>query len=365
MATPIWNPQESRWVLRLQKDGATRKFTSVKPGPSGKREVLRRAREWEGKEKKPTTTVSDAWKLYLHDTDKRCAKSTALNIRKYGEYYIIPQVGKMKLSLVNHGRWQDVINNAKPTGRTLLSGKKIYQTEDLSRKTYSNIRGTIVTFCRFCVRSGYEATIPEGLYLPYESETIGKEVLTPEQIISVFASGDWFANSWKLMLLTGLRPGECYAIRKSDIDGRVLRINRAIDPQRNITKGKSKNARRMIYLPALALDLLSDQYRKIETLHTDIVFPNLNGEIPHPSWTYRQWKRFGAQNDITAPLYSLRHTHATNMVDSLSLAALKAEMGHSEAMDTIGVYVKSTDDSKSKTADIVDITFRSILKKTE
>ena len=82
MANPIWSEKESRWSLRIQRDGITRKFTSVRPGPAGKREVLRRAREWNGDGKSDAIAVSAAWALYLVDCEHRCAKYTVVNIKK-------------------------------------------------------------------------------------------------------------------------------------------------------------------------------------------------------------------------------------------------------------------------------------------
>ncbi len=62
MATPIWNEKEMRWTLRIQRDGVSRKFSSVKPGNAGKRDVLRRAREWEdGSKKSEAITVEKLW----------------------------------------------------------------------------------------------------------------------------------------------------------------------------------------------------------------------------------------------------------------------------------------------------------------
>ena len=362
MATPIWNNKESRWTLRIQRDGIPRKFSSVKPGASGKREVLRRAREWEDGSKAGDTTVLAAWTEFLKDTKIRCRPSAYASLERYGKYYIIPKVGKLKLRVMTPIRWQNVINESKPLGRTLKSGQKIFRTDKLSWKTYENIRGTITTFCRFCVRSGYDVTVPDALYVPRDAVKIGKGVLTVEQIGTVLAaSGPWYANSWKIMLLTGLRPGECYGLRTTDIKDEMLHVRRAIDPQRNITDGKTKNARRSIYLPDIALPIIEDQLRQIKNLQTDVLFPNRSGDVAYSSCTYRSWKAFATAHGIDVPLYSLRHTHATVMESKLSLGDLKAAMGHAESMDTVSTYVHETPEQKLRTAKVVDITFRDLL----
>ena len=362
MATPIWNEKESRWTLRIQRDGMSHKFTSVKPGPAGKREVLRRAREWEG-EAKPDITVRDAWAEFLADTKIRCRPSAYSSLERYGKYYILPKTGALKLRVMTPIRWQHIINEAKPLGRMLKSGKKVFRAEKLSRKTYENIRGAITTFCRFCVRSGYELAVPDALYVPRDAVKIGKGILTVEQIgIVLAASGPWYANSWKIMLLTGLRPGECYGLQTSDIKDGMLTVRRAIDPQRNITDGKTKNARRSIYLPDIAIPIIEDQLRQIKRLQTDVLFPNRSGDVSYSSCTYRQWKAFATTNGIDVPLYSLRHTHATIMESKLSLGDLKGAMGHAESMDTIATYVHETPEQKIRTAKVVDITFRDLLK---
>lgn len=362
MATPIWNETEKRWTLRIQRDGVARKFSSVKPGPAGKREVLRRARAWEGGTKSEAVTVAAAWLEFMQDTKVRCRPSAYASLESYGRYYILPKVGTVKLRAMTPIRWQRVINETKPVGRVLKSGKRVFRTDRLSKKTYENIRGAITTFCRFCVRSGYEISVPDALYVPRDAEKIGKGILTVEQIAIVLGAPDaWYANSWKIMLLTGLRPGECYGLRTTDIKDGVLRVCRAIDPHRNITDGKSKNARRTIYLPDIALPIIKDQLKRCKKLQTDVLFPNRSGDISYPSCSYRQWKSFATAHGIDVPLYSLRHTHATIMESKLSLGDLKAAMGHAESMDTVSTYVHETPEQKIRTAKVVDITFRDLL----
>ena len=97
MATPIWNEKEARWTLRVQRDGITRKFTSVKPGPAGKREVLRRARDRaEGKQK--PETLEKVWLLFLaRIEDRRGRGESYVQNEMYGRLHVLPALGKRKL----------------------------------------------------------------------------------------------------------------------------------------------------------------------------------------------------------------------------------------------------------------------------
>ena len=117
MAAPIWNEKEQRWTLRIQRDGIARKFSSAKPGASGKREVLRRARDWEDG-KGAGEFVAGVWPRFLGDVEKRCGHGVRwTQCELYGRVYILPAHGKRKVRTVTQSMWQGVINDAKPQKR--------------------------------------------------------------------------------------------------------------------------------------------------------------------------------------------------------------------------------------------------------
>lgn len=57
------------------------------------------------------------------------------------------------------------------------------------------------------------------------------------------------------MVLLGLRRGECCGIKREDIDGDILHIRRSINGFSEVTQGKTKSAKRDIYLPDRVLSI--------------------------------------------------------------------------------------------------------------
>lgn len=368
MATPIWNEKEKRWELRVQINKVPRKFTCVKPGIAGKREVLRRARDWEDG-KGAGEFVSNIWPRFLGDVEKRCGHGVRwTQCELYGRVYILPAHGKRKVRTVTQSMWQSVINDAKPQKRLKKDGSPRRCPDQLSRKTLSNLRDIILSFCRYCHADQLIDTVPERLYLPQDSEEIGKEILSIKQMQALFgivaAPGVyWYANAWKMMLIFGYRPGEVYGLKHSDIDHTVLTIRRSVTPTNQITPGKNKNARRRTYLSAALVKIFNDQQTMLNRagIKSEWIFPSRDGSQPVPKTSYDEFQRWGKEVGFRGSPYALRHTCTSYLKDQLPEHMLKKTLGHSKDMDTIGIYGHEVDGELKKAADIVDGFFMEFL----
>lgn len=362
MATPIWNEKEKRWTLRIQREGMSRKFSSVKPGPSGKREVLRRAREWENGKNSTTIFVASIWPLFLLDIEKRTGKGEYYQQHeKYGRIYILPAVGKKKLSSMTQSAWQSIINEATPTQRYKKDGTAMRGPDQLSKKTLANLRDAIMAFCRFCFSDRLIDNIPTRLYVPKDAETKAVEVLSTKQIKAVFdlvatPGGYWYANAWKIMLLFGYRPGEVYGLQRSDVDHTVLTIRRSVSAFGSVTPGKNKNARRRTYLSPIFCRILNEQQMMLNKarVESEWLFPTREGAQPVPKTSYEEFKHFAEEIGFSGSPYSLRHTFISYMKDKLPEVMLKAAVGHSKMMNTFETYGHEIEGDLKKTADIVD-----------
>ena len=65
MATAIWIESEKRWSLRCQVHGIQKRFTSSKPGLSGKKEVLKKYRAFRDGASYEDLLLSEAWERFL------------------------------------------------------------------------------------------------------------------------------------------------------------------------------------------------------------------------------------------------------------------------------------------------------------
>lgn len=353
MATPIWNEKEQRWVLRLSIDGSRKKFTSNVPGLSGKREVLRRSREFlESGVRKKSPTVSDVWPEFLQDVSARASQEQLRNVELNGRLYILPRVGDRKVSKMTQHDWQVVLNEA--TGR---------DGHVLAKKSLENIRGVISSFLVFCFRCGLIPTKETSLYIPAGHPAGEKEILQPEEVRRIFSddfSSDWFINLWRFMLLTGMRPGEALGLQWSDFSSGSVTINRSVNARGRVTPGKNENAHRRVPLSSLALDVIQNQKERTSFLDSEWVFCNQVGTMPKQALTFKYFKKIAlAVGHPDVSPYCLRHTFVSMLKHAVPEQMIKSIVGHSAAMDTFGVYGHAVEGEQQIMASALDAAFSS------
>lgn len=155
----------------------------------------------------------------------------------------------------------------------------------------------------------------------------------------------------RLMFATGLRPAEMRALTVGDVylDAQqpVVRVTKAIKQDREkgsyVGPPKSRRAVRSAGLPPSVAGMLR---RHVEGRASDeILFPDRTGSWLPESTFYQAFmagvKRARAANVLTkkpSP-YSLRHTHASLMLDAgMDLWKLSRHMGHASQQITETVY---------------------------
>lgn len=355
MPTPIWVESKKQWVVRIQKDGVRHSFTSTTPGNKGRKEVLKKLSEYESFGDNSRLLVSTAYERYLEEVEAKHGKrDTYRQIEGYGRLYIIPAIGKQRVKDVTLYDLQKIINTAKP--------KRHVAT--LSKKSLKNLRACLTGFMKFCVNNYYCDPLRGELYIPVGHPTIGKDILQPDDIRKLFEPSDlWWYNCFLTMLLCGLRPGEALAIKRNDIQGSILYVNRAINGSNEITPGKNKNARRAVPMPELACRIIQDTIDRNDKLHLDTewVFCGYNGEAGNQCALRRQWIKLKEEKGLSdrIKLYSLRHTYVSiiSAQSTISEGNLRQILGHSKSTDTLGIYGHRVNQELESAASIIDLTF--------
>ena len=192
-----------------------------------------------------------------------------------------------------------------------------------------------------------EATIPT--HRPKE-----KQVLTGAERARFLeaARASFYGSFYRLLVDTGLRPGEASALRWPDVD-----LERgAISVHRTVTRGKdgeavmaepktAKSRRTVPLLGGLREELLRHREWQRERNLDGIgfVFTNQEGRMLRP-WTFstRDLARTLKQAKITKPitLYSLRHTFATlHVAAGTPLKVVSDVLGHATIQQTANTYM--------------------------
>ncbi|MDO4460345.1 MAG: site-specific integrase [Clostridia bacterium] len=163
--------------------------------------------------------------------------------------------------------------------------------------------------------------------------------------------------AYRFAVLTGLRPGELRALRWENITGRTVKITEDISIKNNCNiGGKNENAVRSFVMSDQAYAVLMEQKEKFPG--KDLVFHN----IPLSYRTFsNQWSRYCRSNGIPhISLYELRHTFVS-INQGLPDSQLKRLVGHSESMDTFGVYSHKVNGEDARIARAVTDIFNEII----
>lgn len=297
--TAVWEEKYNRWRIAVQKDGVRKQFYSSKPGRTGQREANAKADRWldDGIEVK-ARRVEDAGKLWLASVELTTSHSNYRPRESRWRVWVLPIIGKKRVTALTDQDLQDVVNNAHAAG--------------LSKKTLQSLVGDLNAFCKYCRARKLTTFHPELLHVPAGARLKGKTILQPDALKILFSVDttlyrgkrvrDDFIHAYRFQTLTGLRPGELIGLRWDDIRGDTVNIARAVNIEGETTRGKNDNAVRSFALSGFARAVLEQQ--RASRGDRDSVF-----EIVSEGYYYKRWQAYLKANELPpVSLYALRHT---------------------------------------------------------
>lgn len=335
-----WLEKYQRWQINVQRDGKRKTFYSKTPGTKGKIDAEKQADKWlKGGFENPTMRFSKLYELFLVEKELLKGKSSGdlRNHQNMGKSFLLPALGTKKVENITLGDWQNIINTAFQKSQA--------KGHPLSAKSLKNIRASMTAVYAYAKRHNIPLVKPEYLQIPKSAPVGQRKILTPEDIKKVFDDNIepfWYIHYVRFILITGLRPGEAAGIRTDeDIKDNILTIKRSINSLNKIMDGKNANALRSQYLPEIAQKIIADQRKMLRqnSIISPWLFPNPQGNVASPHYIYKVWAGFRDRNQLTAcTLYELRHTMVSITKNGVPTHLLKMVLGHTETMDTYGVY---------------------------
>ena len=356
----IWIEARQRWQVKVQKDGERRTFTSSTPGRRGKTEAESKADEW--LEKRMDDPRFDlAWSEFLDYQKTHNGTSNYNNHEQAGRLYIAPAVGRRTLSRITPMIWQKAIDAVAANG--------------LSRRSCVNVKSSISAFISYARRQRWDVErLERGDILIPKSAPVGeKRILQPEDMRTLFTKDTvlkfgktvpaFCIHAWRFIVLTGLREGELCGARNEDLRGSDLYIKRSINSYGEETAGKNDNARRRVALSDQAMAVLAAQRAMLKDrgIISPWIFPDEQGERMPPRHLFSMWLTYRKQHGISASIHEMRHTFISIVKNDLPLPMLKALVGHSDDMDTYGVYGHEVNGEMRQAAKIIDQAFSKIV----
>lgn len=357
-----WVEKSNRWRIDVQHDGVRRSFYSATPGKKGKIEAERKADKWLGAgSKRENIRLGQLWFEYLQRVKLTTGTSNYRQTEYFGRCWLLPVLEHKRVSSIMSQDWQNCIDRGFKGG--------------LSKKTMTSIRAAIMAFYRFAKKNNIPMERPEDISIPNGAPEREKAALQPEELRTIFSTDTivlrgveqpfFFVHGLRFLILVGLRPGELCGLQNSDISGDKLTIRRSVNQYGEITSGKNKNARRTIVLGKWALRILEQQRDMLKKRHiiSKWVFPNESGEMLISLHLYKMCRTFGQQHDIQISLYKARRTMVSLAQSGVPEQLVKMVVGHSESMDTFGVYGYTVDGELKHAASLLDGIYDRIIGK--
>lgn len=359
-----WDDNKQSWRIDVQKNGIRKSFYSSTPGRNGKRECHDKADAWLDDGMVETRRkVSDMAKMYMEELKSTTSQSHWRQYQNYIDNYICKMIGNVRMEDLTEQHFQTVINKAYQQGK--------------AKKTLENMRACEKNFLKFCRKCKTTTLLCEDIRIPKGAEKSEKIILQPDDIRKLFQydsiiergkeHSEHFIYAFRFAVVTGMRPGEIVGLQRRDISDNVVHIMRAVNYYGETTKGKNDNARRTFKLNALAQQIITEQskYMASKGILSPYVFPGETGEAAKQQTYAKHLNRFCEQHEITAATpYELRHTFVS-IAKSLPMGTLKALVGHSADMDTLGIYGHAVEGDLDRAAVEVNNLFSDILKEPE
>lgn len=363
LSPPVWDEANQRWKKTAYCNNMSKTFYSKKRGAtSAEREITAAINHWKDKMEglsgsgklTPMSKVKDVYPEFKLDIESRTSKANWHTIEWRFESWVLPIISNLSVLDLNDGILQKVINNA-------------YTKGGLSRKTLLNMRADLSAFLKFCRKNQLTTFRPEDIDIPKSANKQEKRILQPDDLKILFAVDtsviknqrvlEPYIYAFRLQVLHCLRPGEVGGLKKSDRIGDIVHIQRSINSEKEITKGKNDNAIRAFQLSELGKECWDKQAALSDS---EWLFPGFITD------SYRKRLRaYCLSNNIpVVSPYELRHT-SFSIMQALPEGLVKAAGGHSKNMDTFGVYGHEVQGDMSLTAQLVQERFSDLLRDSE
>lgn len=286
--------------------------------------------------------------VYQHWIDRhRGSPYTRQNYASYWRIHLEPQMGHLPVELVHADDIRAMVN--------------VMEAKKRAPKTIRNVVGMLSPVLSHAAKYNWIKANPWDDELLPRAKTVKveRDQFLSLQEAELIIGGLSAPDPYRVMLATGLRPSELCALDVSDVnlDAKQpsLRVTKAMKQDRvngdYIGEPKSKQSRRTIGLPPSAVATLRAHVEGRapgEPLFMQATGPGKNAERVRlrRKRMYQSWQRqveklrTAGQLSKKPDLYSLRHTHASLMIDAgMQIWQLSRHLGHSSVTTTETHYL--------------------------
>lgn len=202
-------------------------------------------------------------------------------------------------------------------------------------------------------------TVPKGIQPTHRKKEISLEdlqifldALLNYNAASVKGSYDSMAVYYliQIMLYTGMRPAEAFALTRSDIDldENTITINKAahstITSKLEVSTTKTVRSARVVPVPDQLRDILAEC---LAWSKYDVLLTRHNGELLDIDWIATLIGNVRRKCGVYFHLYMLRHLYASDLLSSgTPVHILRDLMGHESGSMSVDYAISSPDERK-------------------
>lgn len=285
---------------------------------------------------------------------------TAYNYESQIKNHLLPELGNIKLK---------DFTPAKITA--------FFSTRDYAPATCRKVYIIMQSVFARAVEQGFlkETPCTKAVILPKAKSAKEKKPFLDEnqakELLSMAQDYSQFNTIIKVLLYTGMRSGECLALRWQDIDfeNRTIHIENTLTDvggKHWLQPPKTATSNRFIGLSDVLADILQEHKKQQEVKkaavgclykYPEMVFTTESGNYIDRSRLNTQFRRFVKNTSFEfATLHTLRHCNATLLINSgIDLKIVSDLLGHSDVSTTANIYADVLQSSRAKVADLVSL----------
>lgn len=254
------------------------------------------------------------------------------------------------------------------TGAKLTAHYAALLENGLAPATVGGVHALLSTALKQAEREGLIADAPTRFAHVPKARAPEIQVPTHETIAKVLQArpGHWVTAAALLILSTGLRRGECIALRweEIDLDAGMLRVRRNAQTVAGavvVLEPKTAAGRRDVRLPDeltghLRTYRLSQRRERLERglrPLEELVFPNKRGQLQKPQTFSKAFEEAGHKVGVAFGPHLLRHRHATDLMQAgLGPRVAQERLGHARVTTTMELYQHVLETSQQKAAEV-------------
>jgi integrase len=321
--------------------------------------------------KSPQTTVADLVGMFFVDAERRLTNNTIRQYKYVFDNYLVPQLGKVKLSAVSTNTIDTLIDHCRKHGVGTAKQQDAFKKHGTP---IPPLGANTLAIIRRCTRALFSKAIEWELISKNpvtKSQNVKVEPklsqgMTPEQssqYLHAFVSSP-MAYPLAFALGTGIRIAECLGIKHTDIQERSGKFYLHLSQQLLIENElpvlrplKTQNSKRIIPLNDTMMEIVNKQKIIQSRLNAKgdlgLLFTSTVGTPVNVNnlrrWMRRELPKFGL--DIITP-HDLRRGFVSVLVAAnADIKTISALLGHADISTTLNIYAQANTKRKEEVMD--------------